>query len=110
MSKNKIDKKKIKIMEDWFKKNSNYGYYAEPSSLHQIKSGPFGRMNCSDIDIVEKNFNEYRKGFVKKHIIRKPTPEELEWIKKQPKVDLDSPEHEHLKPIIKKLVEEGWFD
>ena len=26
------------------------------------------------------------------------------------KVDLDATEHEHLKPILAKLIKEGWFD
>ena len=50
------------------------------------------------------------KEYFKKHVLRKATPEELEWIRKQPKVDLDAPEHEHLKPILAKLIEDGWFD
>lgn len=67
-------------------------------------------VNCSDIDTVEEQIEEYRKEYFKKYVLRKATPEELEWMNKQPKVDLDAPEHEHLKSILAKLIKEGWFD
>ena len=107
-----LDKNKAEKINKWIADNVDYGYYCEPSSLSRVKN-KFNRnsgLNCSDIDRVDKEFEEYEKEFFKKHILRKATPEELEWINKQPRVDLDSPEHEHLKPILRKLVEEGWFD
>lgn len=111
--KKEIDANKIKGIHEWLKNNTKYNkYYCEPSSLSNARRmlNHNHALNCSDIDLVDEQVNEYKKEFFKKHILRKATPEELEWIEKQPKVDLDSPEHEHLKPILKKLVEEGWFD
>lgn len=108
-----MDKKKIKSIDEWLHNNNSYGgYYCEPSSLTRIKKQLLHNpgVNCSDIDSVDEKCKEYKKEYFKKHILRKATPEELEWIEKQPKVDLDSPEHEHLKPILRKLIEEGWFD
>lgn len=107
-----MDKEKIKSIDEWLRNNSSYGgYYCEPSSLTRIKKQLHNPgVNCSDIDSVDEKCKEYEKEYFKKHILRKATPEELKWIKKQPRVDLDSPEHEHLKPILRKLIEEGWFD
>lgn len=106
-----LDKlKKAKKIKEYFDKNPSYGYYCEPSVLKKFKRDFRRGVNCSDIDEVEERIKEYRKEYFKKHILRKATPEELEWIKKQPKVDLDDPKHEHLKPILAKLIEEGWFD
>lgn len=106
-----MDKKeKIKSIDEWLRNNSSYGYYCEPSSLSRLKSKYRPGINCSDIDIVDEKCKNYEKEYFKKHIRREATPEELEWIKKQPRVDLDSPEHEHLKPILRKMISEGWFD
>ena len=102
--------KKAKKIKEYFDKNPSYGYYCEPSVLKKLKPEFRRGVNCSDIDEVEERIKEYRKEYFKKHILRKATPEELEWIKKQPTVDLDDPKHEHLKPILAKLIEEGWFD
>ena len=55
-------------------------------------------LNCSDN--AEK---EIAIEFIKKEIVREATPEELEWIKKQPKIDIE--EHPELKPILKWLLE-----
>lgn len=112
MNKNPIDKKKMKRIYDWMQRNSSYGYYSEPSSLKNAKDNLFDNpgVNCSDIDTVEENIKELRKEYVKKHIMRKATPEELEYLSKQPKVDLNDPEHKHLKKALQKMKEEGWFD
>ena len=105
-----VDKKKLKKIDELMKENSNYGYYYEPSILKKLKPDFRRGVNCSDIDEAEEQIKQYRKEYFKKHIIRKATPEELEWIKKQPKVDLDDPKHEHLKQICAKLIEERWFE
>ena len=79
-------------------------------SLKRLKLNHRLGVNCSDIDTVEEQIEEYRKEYFKKYVLRKATQEELEWMNKQPKVDLDAHEHEHLKPILAKLIKEGWFD
>lgn len=105
-----VDKKKLKKIHELMKENSNYGYYAEHSSLKRLKLNHRPGVNCSDIDTVEEQIEEHRKEYFKKHVLRKATSEELEWMNKQSKVDLDDPKHEHLKLILAKLIEEGWFD
>ena len=110
LDKKKIDLDKVKSIDEWLRKNNSYGYYAEPSSLSRLKPKYHPGINCSDIDIVDEKCKEYEKEYFQKHILREATPGELEWIKKQPRVDLDSPEHEHLKPILRKMISEGWFD
>ena len=55
-------------------------------------------LNCSD-----NSDKRMAIEFIKKEIVREATPEELEWIKKQPKVDIE--EHPELKPILKWLLE-----
>ena len=107
---NKPDKKEIKKINEYYKKNSSYGYYCNTPDNAIERLNHHRGINCSDIDTVEEQIEEHRKEYFKKHICRKATPEELEWIRKQPKVDLDAPEHEHLKPILTKLIEEGWFE
>jgi len=106
----KPNREKIKRIDEWVKENSSYGYYCEPSALKRLKPTYRPGVNCSDIDTVEEQIEEHRKEYFKKHVLRKATPEELEWIHKQPKVDLDAPENEHLKKALIKLAEEGWFD
>lgn len=55
-------------------------------------------LNCSDNPEKRMAIE-----FIKKEIVREATPEELEWIKKQPRVDIE--EHPELKPILKWLLE-----
>ena len=81
MKKRLKDREKIKKIDEWVRKNNSYGYYYEPSVLKRLKPNYHQGVNCSDIDTVEEH-----------------------------KVDLDAPEHEHLKPILAKLIKEGWFD
>ena len=104
------DREKIKRIDEWVRENSSYSYYYEPSTLKILKLNHRPGVNCSDIDTVEEQIEEYGKEYFKKHVFRKATPDELEWMNKQPMVNLDAPEHEHLKPILAKLIKEGWFD
>jgi len=86
-----------KSLDDFLRSSSfKYGYYYNDSF-----ENPFRQkrgLNCSDN--VEK---EMAIEFIKKEIVREATPEELEWIKKQPKIDIE--EHSELKPILKWLLE-----
>lgn len=94
-------------------KNTGYGkYYCEPSSLRNLKRRYHHNpgVNCSDIDMVDEYIEEQKKRYFKKHILREMTPEEKEWFDSQPKIDLNSPEHEPLKKLLLELKERGWFD
>ena len=81
MKKRLKDREKIKKIDEWVRENSNYGYYYEPYALKRVKPNYHQGVNCGDIDTVEEH-----------------------------KVDFDAPEHGHLKPILAKLIKEGWFD
>lgn len=102
-----IDKKKINKLFD----EMGYGYYCEPSSLKRArdKFKPAG-LNCSDIDYVDEELEKYKKCFFKSYILRPMTDEERKWFEKQPKLDLNAPENEHILKFIKELEERGWFD
>lgn len=92
--KNRLHKESL----DEFLKNFSfkYGYYYDDSFKNPFKQRK--GLNCSD-NADKRMAIE----FIKKEIVREATPEELEWIKKQPKVDIE--EHPELKPILKWLLE-----
>ena len=86
-----------KSLDDFLRNSSlKYGYYYNDSFENPFKQRR--DLNCSDN--VEK---QMAIEFIKKEIVREATPEELEWIKKQPKIDVE--EHPELKPILKWLLE-----
>ncbi len=92
--KNRLHKESL----DEFLKNFSfkYGYYYDDSFKNPFKQRK--GLNCSD-NADKRMAIE----FIKKEIVREATPEELEWIKKQPKVDIE--EHPEFKPILKWLLE-----
>lgn len=86
-----------KSLDDFLRNSSlKYGYYYNDSFENSFKQRR--GLNCSDN--VEKRM---AIEFIKKEVVKEATPEELEWIKKQPKIDIE--EHPELKPILKWLLE-----
>ena len=63
-------------------------------------------VNCSEHIDEDKLKAEY----IKRVLMRKVTPPELEWIRKQPKVDLNDGQHEDLKKAIIYLHKIGVFE
>lgn len=92
--KNRLNKESL----DEFLRNFpfKYEYYYDDSFKNPFKQRR--GLNCSDN--AEKRM---AIEFIKKEIVREATPEELEWIKKQPKVDIE--EHPELKPVLKWLLD-----
>lgn len=90
-----------KDIDEWYKKNHRYDYYCDDYK----KRIPFKKIgiNCDD--------TERAKGaMIRELCVRKATPEEKEWIKQQPKVDINAPENESLKKILIYLHKIGVFD
>lgn len=93
-------------IDDIYKKlkNTSYNYYCDDKY-----SNPFNDrigLNCSDSNVADKIIGKV----IRERCVRKATPEEIEWIKNQPHVDLSKPENESLKKIIIKLYEMGVFN
>lgn len=92
-----------KDIYEWYEKNHRYDYYHND---YLKKINPFKRnvgVNCDDSERV-------KGAMIRELCVRKATPEEIEWIKQQPKVDINAPENESLKKIIIYLHKIGVFD
>ena len=88
------------------KKFSNsYGYYSSVSSINSAKSRLFGGnpgLSCSDSLFNNEEYVNRLKGrYVRENIVRKATPEEVEWMKKQQ--DISQEELEMLRPALEWL-------
>ena len=82
---------------------NSYGYYSSVSSVNSAKSRLFGgnpSLNCSD-HINDEAINRLKGKYVRENIARKATPEEVEWMKKQP--DISQEELEMLRPALEWL-------
>lgn len=93
-----------KIMKKKF--GNSYGYYSNVSSINSAKSRLFGGkrpgLNCSDsLFNNEEHVNRLKGKYVRENIARKATPEEVEWMKKQP--DISQEELEMLRPALEWL-------
>lgn len=93
-----------KIMRKKF--GNSYGYYSSVSSVNSAKSRLFGGkspgLNCSDsLFDDEEHVNRWKGRYVRENIARKATPEEVEWMKKQP--DISQEELEMLRPALEWL-------
>ena len=91
-----------KIIED-LHVNNNYGYYHDDKYTRPIqrlfhRSG----VNCSDYSDDEEFINRLKGAYIREHITRKATSEELEWIKEQEKVT-DPEVLESLRPALEWL-------
>ena len=99
--------KKIKDIADY-----EYGYYYS-SSYENVENKLFGNyqvgINCNDFDYVEELNNKLKVEYIKENIMRKPTPEEMEWIKKQEPIT-DPEVLEEIMPVIKWLEKYGAFE
>ena len=84
---------------------NSYGYYSSVSSVNSAKSRLFGGnpgLNCSDSHFNNEEYVNRLKGkYVRENIARKATPEEVEWMKKQP--DISQEELEMLRPALEWL-------
>ena len=91
-----------KIIED-LHVNNNYGYYHDDKYTRPIQR-LFHRngVNCSDYSDDEEFINRLKCAYIREHIMRKPTPVELEWIKEQEKVT-DPEVLEELRPALEWL-------
>lgn len=100
-----------KKIDDWYKNHyknhyhCHYPYYFNDFFGENEKFKRNVGVNCSD-DCEEK----IKGALIRKHCVRKATPEEIEWIKKQPKIDINAPEHESLKKAIIYLHRIGVFN
>lgn len=92
-----------KMMREKF--GSSYGYYSSVSSVNDVKSKLFEGnhgLNCSDsLFNNEEHVNRLKGKYVRENIARKATPEEVEWMKKQP--DISQEELEMLRPALEWL-------
>lgn len=92
-----------KMMREKF--GNSYGYYSSVSSVNSAKSRLFGGnhgLNCSDSHFNNEEYVNRLKGkYVRENIARKATPEEVEWMKKQP--DISQEELEMLRPALEWL-------
>ncbi len=95
-------------IDDIYKKlkNTSYKYYyCDNKYSNRFVDYKMG-LNCSDSDITDKMIGRV----IRERCVRKATPEEIEWFKEQPHVDLNDPKNESLKKIIIKLYKMGIFD
>jgi len=99
--------KKIKDILD---KNDREYYCNSP--YENIEKKLFGNhhigINCTDFDDEELN-NKLKVKYIKDNIMRKATPEEMEWIRKQEPVT-DPEVLGEILPVIKWLEKYGAFD
>ena len=95
-----VKKKQYKNVMDFIKNNSNYGYYYDSRYDNPFERNP--GLNCNDFEYHEETVNRLKGKFVREHIARKATPEELEWINQQERVT-DPQVLEELRPILEWL-------
>jgi hypothetical protein len=99
--------KKIKDIMDY-----DYGYYCN-SPYENIEKKLFGNynigINCNDFEYAEELNNKLKVKYIKDNIMRKPTPEEMEWIKKQESIT-DPEVLGEIMPVIKWLEKYGAFE
>lgn len=95
---------------DEYIKNQGYGYYSSDRYSNPIGEWEKERLkglNCSDFDDEEWE-NRLKGAFVREHIMRKATPEELEWIREQEPVT-DPEVLEELRPALEWLRKYAGF-
>lgn len=90
-----------KNIHEWYEKNHRYDYYYD--DYKKRNSFKNVGVNCDDTERVKGDM-------IQELCVRKVTPEEENWIKQQPKVDINAPENESLKKIIIYLHKIGVFD
>ena len=88
------------------KHGNSYGYYCNSGAIGGAESRLFGGynpgLNCSDsLFDDEEHVNRLKGRYVRENIVRKATPEEVEWMKKQPNVSQE--ELEMLRPALEWL-------
>lgn len=90
----------------------DYGYYCN-SLYENVEKKLFGNyqvgINCNDFDYAEELNNKLKVQYIKENIMRKPTPEEMEWIKKQEPIT-DPEVLEEIMPVINWLEKYGAFE
>lgn len=99
----KSNKDNAKKFIDEYLKNKGYGHYYPDKytgALDKLNRNP--ALNCSDYDDEEEFVNRLEGAFVREHIMRKPTAEELEWMKSQEPVT-DPEVLESLRPVLEWL-------
>lgn len=105
------NKKQFKDIQDYLKhvKGSGYGYYYDDrysNPLDKLKQGC--GLNCKDYVDEEEALNRLKGAFVREHIMRKATPEELDWINEQEPVT-DPEVLEELRPALEWLRKYAGF-
>lgn len=81
-----------------------YGYYYNDFNVKKLFKDN-DKCNCNDFEYLDKLKVQY----IKENIIRKATPEEIEWIDKQEKVT-DPDVLKGLLPLLEWLDKYGAFD
>jgi len=106
----KCNRKQFKSIDEYLKKNISYGYYSDnkyTNPIGEFKKDRLNRLNCSDFDDEEWE-NRLKGAFVREHIMRKATPEELDWIREQEPVT-DPEVLEELRPALEWLRKYAGF-
>lgn len=93
-----MNKESLNKIHDMIPREYHYYYEDYTGDVRSYLKRDSRSLNCSDNPEKRMAIE-----FIKKEIVREATPEELEWIKKQPRVDIE--EHPELKPILKWLLE-----
>lgn len=97
------EKEDFRKFVDEYLKNKGYGYYYPDKYSNSLdKLNRNAGLNCSDYDDEEEFVNRLKGAFVREHIMRKPTAEELEWMKSQEPVT-DPEVLESLRPVLEWL-------
>ena len=91
-----------RVVEDYLNDNSKYSYYYDNKYGSPISHFSNSGVNCSDYSDDEEFINRLKCAYIREHIMRKPTPVELEWIKEQEKVT-DPEVLEELRPALEWL-------
>jgi len=104
------NKKQFKNIDEYLKqvKGAGYGYYYDDKYTRPLDKLKRQSLNCSDFDDEEEALNRLKGAFVREHIMRKATPEELAWINEQEPVT-DPEVLEELRPALEWLRKYAGF-
>lgn len=108
-----VKRKQFRDIDEYLKRidNVGYGYYDDKYSNPMDKLKRNIGLNCKDMmmeDDEEEALNRLKGAFVREHIMRKATPEELAWINKQEPVT-DPEVLEELRPALEWLRKYAGF-